>query len=57
MVTIANPANFAFNYNTAFTLAAWIYRNTTAEEDDIFGKEDPSNGPAPAKAGVYTVVQ
>jgi DNA-binding beta-propeller fold protein YncE len=42
LVNIA-PANFAFQYNQPFTVTAWIYRTSNTEEDDIFGKEDPSN--------------
>ena len=43
LVTAANPSNFSFEYNQPFSLAAWVYRNANTEEDDVIGKEDPSN--------------
>jgi hypothetical protein len=43
LVNIANPSNFAFDYNTPFTLAAWIYRTDSTVETDIMGKENPQS--------------
>ncbi|HWB93109.1 MAG TPA: LamG domain-containing protein, partial [Puia sp.] len=44
LVNIANPSNFNFDYNQPFSLSAWVYRTSNANENDIVEKEDPSNG-------------
>ena len=33
-VDVANPSNFNFDTNQPFTLAAWVYRNSSADTDD-----------------------
>jgi len=44
LVAAANPSNFAFAFNHAFTLAAWVYHsNSNTRESDIMGKENPAN--------------
>jgi hypothetical protein len=43
-VDVANPSNFAFERTNAFTLAAWIYRTSTATEGNILAKVLSSAG-------------
>ena len=44
-VDVANQAPFSFDATNPFTLAAWIYRNSSADVDDeIFSKVDSSLG-------------
>jgi hypothetical protein len=40
-VDVANPATFAFERTNPFTMAAWVYRTSTANENDIMAKMGP----------------
>jgi hypothetical protein len=38
-VDITNQSPFNFNYNSTFTLSAWVLRNTAANDDRIFARQ------------------